>query len=347
MAFMGWDSYVPLLDALAVQRQRWDGAKDFATFDSLVRQNCSELVGGEGCPVGEWGYEALLEGLREEFGDDDESLFKQIRLTALAWSAVQYGLGEEWSGYFISEQPDGTEVYAGSRFAKASDWTKLEVSSTALSLDYDEETGLMYDATDWYLRDGKTQVWPDETNPGAFKDREGNVYIMGELQAPTVQDRRQQHYDAESERWRRWSDEAGGFEYYHDEDGVWERFKDGLFYRLHSAEFGWLAYDEESDTWLDTVIEDPQWRKRQEVGRPYAAELAEAEVLEEIEILDEGESIDEEDDELLDESIEALREELIAEALEAARQAGLVPDLVSEEEWEEFIDELVLAELQS
>ncbi|HET9894047.1 MAG TPA: hypothetical protein VFQ44_03870 [Streptosporangiaceae bacterium] len=345
MAFTEWESYVPFLDALAVQRERWSRALDFSNFDSSIRLACPELVGGEQSPVGNFGYETLLSGLRDEFTSSDEDVFQQIRLAALAEPAVEAGLGAEWQGYFISTLPDDTEVYADSRFAEPSKWTELEVSSQALSLTYDAETGLMYDAEDWYLKDGETKVWPDEDNPSAFKDKDGNVYVNGELQAQGPQDLREQHFDPETSRWRRWSDEAEGFEYYHNDDGVWERTKDGQWYRKHSNQYGWLAYDEPSVTWLDTTSKPVEWRAFEAVGQARIVTPPQAGPLQaEPEAATLGEP--EPAAEALVAEVAAIRDELQDQALEAAKAAGLVPQLVSEEDWEDYIDGRVLQQLQ-
>lgn len=71
-----------------------------------------------------------------------------------------------------------------------------------------------------------------------------------EAVAAEPQDLREQHFDDESGRWRRWSESDSEFEYYHDEDAVWERTRDDLWCRYHDGAGEWLPYDGPSDTWL-------------------------------------------------------------------------------------------------
>jgi hypothetical protein len=344
MAFTDWDSYVTLLDAMYEQRGQWDSAGGFAEFDRLVRQNCGGLVGGEGnAEVGVYGYDGLASRLGEEFGGDNELVFEQIRLAALARPAAEYGLGEQWRGYVISTRPDGGEVYAETRFAEPSGWAKIEVAALSLALAYDEETGLMYDATDWYLRDGRTKVWPDPATPGGYTDGAGNLYIRGELQAPAAAaDPAQPHFDTAAGRWRRRSAD-GEFEHYHDGDGVWERRRDQYWYRYHSDRFGWLAYDGPSMTWLDPTTGNTTWRGHDEVGQPPAgAPSPAAEPVAQEPVAQEPPAQEPADGDQVIESIEALRERLQREGLQAAEAAGLVPGLVSAEQFLDYLDDQVL-----
>jgi hypothetical protein len=247
VAFDDWDSYQDLLDKLLAAAAQWSDAKNLEQFDENIRKNCSELVGGDR------GHDALCARLDAsgDYSGDKDLLFAHVRIVALAKAAADFGLGPEWAGYWISRDLAGGEVYADSRYAPPSAWSPVEVPTQAAALAYDEETGLMYDATNWYLRDGKTIVWPDETDPTTFKDKDGNAYVRGELQTEAAPaDLTEQHFDKETGRWRRWRDEDGEFEHYHNDDGVWERGRDGLWHRFHDDARQWLPYDEPSETWL-------------------------------------------------------------------------------------------------
>lgn len=261
MSFNGWNSFGDLFEKLAAAFPHWSGAATFEEFDELVRGNCASLVGDEG------GYDDLLARLEASgaHGGDRDLLFEHVRTAALAIPAAQYaGLGPEWAGFWISRKLRGEEIYASSRYASPPEWALLEISVQAATLQYDEETGLMYDATQWYLRDGETVVWPHDAQPGAFRDSNGNVYVHGELQAGAAPDLSAQHFDTESGRWRRFLADDNEFEYYHTVDGVWERRREQLWYRLHAGVGRWLPYDEPSRTWLD----QGQWRSEEQVGRP-------------------------------------------------------------------------------
>jgi hypothetical protein len=246
MPFSDWDSYQDLLRGLHAAASQWGGAKDFAQFDENVRRDCADLVGGE------YGYDGLCKRLEEsgDYGGGKDQLFAHLRIVALAAPAAEFGLGPEWKGYWISKNLDGGEVYSDNRYAAPSAWPPAEIPVQAAALTYDEETGLMYDAANWYLRDGKTIVWPDEQNPAAFRDGAGNTYLHGELQAQAKADPAAQQFDKETGRWRRRNEPDGEFEYYHSNDGVWERSRQNLWHRYHQDAAQWLPYDEPSQTWL-------------------------------------------------------------------------------------------------
>jgi hypothetical protein len=265
-------SYEELLDKLRDARSSWDREETFA--------GCQEAIGGiSGIDAAM--FDELVEELRSYHSSDEDGMLRQLRLSALAWPAIDYGLkGAEWQDYFISELADGREVYATDRFADAGEWANLEVATQALALTYDPDTGLMYDEENWYLPDGKTRVTQDQNDPARSWDDEGNIYLRGVLQegAATVADLRQTHFDQETQRWRRWSDDAGEFEYYQNEDGVWEHLRgrdtDGgyVWHRYHSAQYGWLRYNQRSEEWFDPG--QAQWCTYERVGAT-AAEAGE------------------------------------------------------------------------
>ena len=58
-----------------------------------------------------------------------------------------------------------------------------------------------------------------------------------------------QQFDEDFGRWRRWSDD-GEYEYYQDDDAVWERPQGELWSRYHDDAQEWLPYDRPSQTWL-------------------------------------------------------------------------------------------------
>jgi hypothetical protein len=270
MTFQAWSDYVGLLDEMRSHSDEWRGATTFEEFDALVRTNCADLIErSDG-----YGYQALVAALDEDFTDRDQ-LYEQLRICALAHPAADAGLtGDEWVGYHVSTRRDGQQVYATDRFAATSDWAPLEVSVQALTLQYDDETGLMYDAEHWYLTDGRTEVWADAD--GTFGDQDGNRYVKGVLQAESVADLREQQFDATTNRWRQWHAADEEFEYYHNVDGVWERLRDSQWHRRYNDSFGWLAYDESTETWLDPTRPTPTWRPHGEVGAAVAAAAAEA-----------------------------------------------------------------------
>jgi hypothetical protein len=68
----------------------------------------------------------------------------------------------------------------------------------------------------------------------------------------------QDHFDSETGRWRHKAGD-GEFEYYHQNDDVWERQHDGRWHRLHSDGVGWVPYEHATGLWHD----------------PWAAELRE------------------------------------------------------------------------
>ena len=337
MPFSNWSSYPDLLDDLAEERTRWDSAANFKEFDAAIRDSCPDLVDGPA------GYAALAQELMDDSGGAEDLVFERIKLVALARPAAELGLGPEWQGYFLSERMDGEEVYAADQFAEPSGWVKVEVSSGALALAYDEEAGLMYNQENWYLKDGKTIVTEDPAELGTFVDSAGNQYIKGELQAPTVEDLRQQHFDTQANRWRRWSDDGGEFEYYHNEDGVWERAptlaETTAWRRYHGRQFGWLHYDGPSDTWLDPTTQNTRWRPQNEVGMPLAsATTAVPETAQKAAAQSPGpddDDIDEEADQLIVEEYERAVQEAIANV----RASGITEDAVSDAEIVAIFDE--------
>jgi hypothetical protein len=257
-------SYEELLAKLRDNRSSWDSARTFA--------DCQEAIAGIS-DIDNAKFGALAEELRSYHGDDDELMLRQLYLTALAWPASDYGLtGAEWQGYFITALADGREVYAADRFADPDEWANVEVATQTLALTYDQQTGLMYDEENWYLPDGKTTVRLDQADPAKSRDEAGNLYLRGVLQegAATASDLRQTHFDQETQRWRRWSDDGGEFEYYHNDDGVWERLggKDtsggNIWNRYHSTQHDWLRYDQRSGQWFDPG--QNQWCTYERVG---------------------------------------------------------------------------------
>jgi hypothetical protein len=209
-------SYADLLDTLRGNQSSWVGVQSLAA--------CEEAVEGI-TGIDTETYSALMEELSTQYGGSEQLMLEQLRLSALAWPAADYGLnGPEWRGYFVTETADGQQLYATDRCALTQAWTELEISAESLALTYDEETGLLYDAESWYLPNGKTKVTLDGADPANSRDADGNLYVRGELHdSPAMAaNLREQHFDPETQRWRRWSDDGEQFEYYNNEDGVWE-----------------------------------------------------------------------------------------------------------------------------
>lgn len=263
MSFTDWDLFEDLFAGLRRDGEQWVAATTFVAFDESVRRGCPALVDGNR------GYAELVARLEGsgDYAGREELLFEHLRMITLAAPAQSYGLGKEWHGYWVSKDVNGADVYASDRYAPADAWSPVELSLHAAALQYDEEQGLMYHAMEqqWYLRDGRTPVWPDESRPGGYVDSEGNFYLRGELQADSLEDLREQHFDVESGRWRRFVAQDGEFEYHHTADGVWERWREEQWYRFHDDAGLWLPYHEPSATWLDRN----QWRPYEEVGTPY------------------------------------------------------------------------------
>jgi hypothetical protein len=120
-------------------------------------------------------------------------------------------------------------------------------------------------------------------------------------------------------RWRRKAADAEEFEHYHQDDDVWERHRDGLWHRLHSDAFGWMAYDRPSGTWLDPATGHTRWRTFEEVGTPLAASP--------------------------EDPVARLAEErnaALSEALVEIRQSGVSPATVTDEQITELLDQYVL-----
>jgi len=206
MAFSNWDSYEKLLNEL---RSICVRADSFESFDSAARGGRPDLVEGE------HGYAALVAQLADS-GDysGTDVLFEHLRLVAVAVPAEQYGMGQEWTGLWISADHQGAQVYADDRYAALSAWLPL-------------------------LLDGDGQT----TEHGGRKDA-------------AEADPREQQVDEATGRWRRFAEQDGEYEYHHTRDDVWERERDGLWYRFHDEVRQWMAYDEPSRTWLD----GGQWR---------------------------------------------------------------------------------------
>jgi len=368
MAFSNWDTYRQLLEKLTEQRANWSNSKTYVDFDDAIKANCSEIAALTNAD-GMLEYDALLGELSKEFVDNKDLVYEQLKLVALAVPARDRGLGQEWQGYFVSERANGEEVYATDKFAAPSAWEKVEVSITALALTYDEDTGLMYLGEDWFLKDGVTQVWEDPDAPGEFYDRAENRYIDGELQAPTVLDLRQSHFDEETQRWRRWAEEDGEFEYYHQDDGIWERLHDGawerlhdiagaaLWHRHHSDQFGWMPYDKGSASWLDPFTQYTLWRSYSEVGtplpQPAAPEPTPAEepvVVEQLvtepPVGPESPAAQEQAARQLVEQIAVSRADVMARILEKIAQSGHASE-VSEAQLAAALDSLVLTAVAS
>jgi len=210
MAFSDWDSYTGLLDNLAKAESGWSDASDFAEFDAKVRQNCSGLVPNSG------GYDELVTRLDAsgDYGDADK-LFEHLRIVIFAEAADVAELGADWTGYWISKDGDDAQIYAESRGAAVSAWAPMDDAAAAeLVTDEVEEVEEVEEA-------------------------DTDVQVLQE-----------QQYDEESGRWRRWSDEDDAFEYFHQDDGVWERVAGDLWSRYHDGAQLWLPYNGPSQTWL-------------------------------------------------------------------------------------------------
>lgn len=144
---------------------------------------------------------------------DEDKLFEHLRIVIFAEAASVAELGEDWTGYWISKDGDDAEIYAESRTATVSAWVPMaDVADTDEPLAEDIE----------------------ETAPAADTDV----------------DPQEQQLDEATGRWRRWSDDDEVYEYYHQDDDVWERAAGDLWSRYHDGAKQWLPYDGPSETWL-------------------------------------------------------------------------------------------------
>jgi hypothetical protein len=69
--------------------------------------------------------------------------------------------------------PDRFRDASGTVYVHGEPWTEP-------ALTYDEQTGLYYDAENWYLPDQTTIVTPDPDSPDRFRDANGTVYVHGQ-----------------------------------------------------------------------------------------------------------------------------------------------------------------------
>jgi hypothetical protein len=257
-----WWSYSDLLDRMWAERSSWRDAGNIGELVARVSASSPGLIGGNAeSEVGDFGLAALRIALSSDYADG-KALAQRIRLAALSRPAADYGFGPEWSAYYVSENAAGEQVYALDRFAEPREWTVVGSDSAASlaeesvpALTFDEETGLFRDATTWYLPDQRTVVTQDLMHHRRFHDRDGHTYIQGELWAPG-----QQVFDQALGRWGRLDGASGEFEYFHDDDQVWEREGTDGWSRWHAAAAAWLPFDRPSGTWLyrSTWLTEPQ-----------------------------------------------------------------------------------------
>ncbi len=237
MAFSDWESYVLLLDELRDKRMSWDSASYYADFDKLTTTNCAVLKEGDR------GLDSLVTALRPDYLGNDDLMYEQIKIAALARPAETLrGFGQDWKGYFVSERLNGAEVCSQSRYAAPADWEPVDdagglgeiaeepagLKETEVPpapppepapLTYDNDTGLWYDEHYWYLADGVTVVEP-VAGTDLFADSYGNRYARGVLYKEP--DLRQEHFDQQTGRTRRAYGD-GLFEYLHENGQDWER----------------------------------------------------------------------------------------------------------------------------
>jgi hypothetical protein len=175
------------------------------------------------------GYDELVTHLDEsgDYGDADK-LFEHLRIVIFAEAADVAELGADWAGYWISKDGDDAQIYAESRGAAVSAWTAMDDTAAT------EETADV-----------------EETEPAA-----ANTDVADPQQ--------QQQFDEESGRWRRWSDDDDAYEYFHQDDGVWERVAGDLWSRYHDGARRWLPYNGPSETWLH----ENAWVAYEQVGAP-------------------------------------------------------------------------------
>jgi hypothetical protein len=197
MPSIDWSSYLGLLDKMWDKRAAWQGAANLVELQGFVEQSCGDVAGG-------------FTTLRAELaGHSDEEVMLLVRFAALSRPGKDYGMGADYTGWFVSEYPPGTLVCAPQRFAELSLWQPVagpesepaadETPSDGLT--YDAETGLFYDAENWYLPDRVTVVTPDPDVAGRFRDAHGTVHVHGQpLAAPalTYDEGTGLYYDAEN-----------------------------------------------------------------------------------------------------------------------------------------------------
>ncbi|OLR93507.1 hypothetical protein [Actinokineospora bangkokensis] len=266
MAWSDWSSYSDLLNRLWDQRDSW---RDARTLDELVEKITSAqpgLLGGdERSQVGEHGLTALIAALSADHSDP-EALHRRLRLAALARPAADHGFGSEWAGRYVTLDADGKRLHSTDRYAEPAGWAPVDAPAEARpAKTFDSTSGLYYDATSWYLPDETTPVTRDPAHPTRSRDAQGTVYVQGVRWAPG-----EQNYDAAAGRWGR-LDPSGEFEYFHDEDQVWERQWDHGWTRLNPVLERWLPHDRASGTWLH----EGAWRTAADIDALVAPKVQE------------------------------------------------------------------------
>ncbi len=131
MPLIDWDNYSELLDDLADERNRWTSAATLAEFNERITLNCASLRDGE------YGLDPLLAALAAEFVGNDQLVYEQIKLSALATKEQD----DDGDDYFVSTRLDGAEVYASSRYAKPADWADLEEADDEDDLEEAQDAG--------------------------------------------------------------------------------------------------------------------------------------------------------------------------------------------------------------
>lgn len=229
------------------------------------------------------GYAELVTRLDESSDyDDEDTLFEHLRIVIFAEAADVSELGADWTGYWISKDSDDAGIYAESRTAAVSAW-----AAVADPADTDEAV--------------------------AAEDVDAAEPVAADAEV----DPHEQQFDEDFGRWRRWSDD-GEYEYYQDDDDVWERVVGELWSRHHDDAGQWLPYDGPSDTWLH----EGAWVAYDQVGAPQPDQPAAAD-----EQADDGEDLAALAERLvaetladLDEDTEPLTDDERAEAVAAVRR---------------------------
>lgn len=353
MAFSDWESYVLLLDELRDKRMSWDSASYYADFDKATTTNCAVLKEGDR------GLDSLVTALRPDYLGNDDLMYEQIKIAALARPAETLrGFGQDWKGYFVSERLNGAEVCSQSRYAAPADWEPVDdagglgeiaeepagLKETEVPpapppepapLTYDNDTGLWYDEHYWYLADGVTVVEP-VAGTDLFADSYGNRYARGVLYKEP--DLRQEHFDQQTGRTRRAYGD-GLFEYLHENGQDWERTVvvggQSFWGRLHSDRHGWLAYDQAGGYWLDTTIAPADWRPRGEVGLPVEPRIEPPAEPTEVGVAEQEARAK------FDELLVNAREKRLREAIDRIRAKGIPAEKLSDEQIAAAFDETV------
>lgn len=164
MSTIDWTSYTHLCNRMWAERDAWYGTTDTAELAAVIGQRCPDVVDGE------QGLTALLAMLSVDNPTDE--VVRLVRFAALSRPAADYGMGDDYTGYFLNTDPAGRLMYSAHQFAAPDQWILISGPDDQATAEptYSEEMNLFYDAENWYLPDRRTVVTQDPGSPEWFRD---------------------------------------------------------------------------------------------------------------------------------------------------------------------------------